>query len=131
MSGMLTASAQNYKFDFSSGKKVKEGYIKINADNMFNQQTGYGYDLLPAPDGKNTRPFYFSVTVPDGNYHVIALVGSAKTAAATTVRGESRRLFFENIKTKKGEYKSCSFVINKRNPQISEKEKVRIKKNAS
>lgn len=128
MSGMLTASAQNYKFDFSSGKKVKEGYIKINADNMFNQQTGYGYDLLPAPDGKNTRPFYFSVTVPDGNYHVIALVGSAKTAAATTVRGESRRLFFANIKTKKGEYKSCSFVINKRNPQISEKEKVRIKK---
>lgn len=126
--GNTAAVAQDYKFDFTPGKKAKEGYIKIEAGNRYNQETNYGYDFLPSPDGKENKAFFFSVTVPDGNYHITAVVGSKKKAAETTIRGESRRLFYNNIKTKKGEYKSCSFVINKRNPQISEKERVKLKK---
>ena len=45
----------------------------------------------------------------------------------TTVRGESRRLFVENLPTKKGQFVDETFIINKRTPRISEKEYVRIK----
>ena len=54
-------------------------------------------------------------------------MGSKKEAASTTVRGESRRLFIENLSTKKGEMITETFTINKRNPVISGKERVSIK----
>ena len=115
------------RFDFTTGKKTKDGYTKITPADRYSEEKGYGYDRQPSPEGKSTAPFFFSVTVPDGNYHVTAVIGNKRAAGETTVRGESRRLFFENVKTKKGELKSCTFVINKRNTHISEKENVRIK----
>lgn len=123
----LGAEAQSFKFDFSTGKKVKEGYTKITPADRFSEEKGYGYDLIASPEEKSTAPFFFSVSVPDGNYLVTAVVGNKRVAGITTVRGESRRLFFENIETKKGELKPCTFVINKRNTHISDKEDVRIK----
>lgn len=38
-----------------------------------------------------------------GNYRVTVRLGSKKQAGNTTVRAESRRLFVENLPTKKGE----------------------------
>lgn len=64
------------KFDFTSGKKTKDGYIKITSADRYANAKGYGYDLSPSPDGKNHAPFFFSVAVPDGNYHVTAIIGS-------------------------------------------------------
>ena len=125
--GFLFASgvgAQSYKFDFTSGKKVKDGYIKVTSTDRYDQAKGYGYDLCPSPDGKSKAPFFFSIAVPDGNYHVTAIVGSKRNAGETTLRGESRRLFYENVKTRKGELLPCSF---KRDIHISDKEDVRIK----
>ena len=121
------AGAQSYKFDFTSGKKVKDGYIKITSADRYDQAKGYGYDLCPSPDGRSKAPFFFSVAIPDGNYHVTAIVGSKRNAGETTLRGESRRLFYENVKTRKGELLPCSFTINKRDIHISDKEDVRIK----
>lgn len=123
----LGAEAQSFKFDFTTGKKVKEGYTKITPADRYSDEKGYGYDLIASPEEKSTTPFFFSVSVPDGNYLVTAVVGNKRMAGITTVRGESRRLFFENIETKKGELKPCTFVINKRNTHISDKEDVRIK----
>lgn len=128
--GLLAATAigaQTYKFDFTAGKKAKEGYTLITPGDRYTPEKGYGYDLQPSPEKKSTAPFFFSVSVPDGNYRVTAIIGSKRTAGETSVRGESRRLFFENLKTKKGELKPCSFVINKRDTHISNKENVRIK----
>lgn len=68
-----------------------------------------------------------SVDVPDGNYRITIKIGSAKKAGSTTVRGESRRLFIENLPTKKGEIVERTFVVNKRNTQISGDEYVKIK----
>ena len=121
----LNVGAQSYKFDFTSGKKTKDGYIKITSADRYANAKGYGYDLSPSPDGKNHAPFFFSVAVPDGNYHVTAIIGSKRSAGETTLRGESRRLFYENVKTKKGELLPCSFTINKRDIHISDKEDVR------
>lgn len=123
----LGAEAQSFKFDFTTGKKAKEGYTKITPADRYSDEKGYGYDLIASPEEKSTAPFFFSVSVPDGNYLVTAVVGNKRVAGITTVRGESRRLFFENIETKKGELKPCTFVINKRNTHISDKEDVRIK----
>lgn len=65
--------------------------------------------------------------IPDGNYHVIIVVGSSTEKGHTVIRGESRRLFFNAIETKKGEFKKVSFSINKRNTLISDNEKIKIK----
>lgn len=127
LSGTVLVQAQVYKFDFTSDKKVKDGYTKITSETLFNNEQGYGYDLQPAWDGKSNQPFFFSVNVPDGNYKVTVTLGSKDTAGNTTVRAESRRLFIENLPTKKGELITESFVVNKRDPKINEKEKVKLK----
>ena len=124
---LFSASAQSYKFDFTGNKKVKEGYIKISPTDRYSEEKGYGYDLQFSPEGKSNAPFFFSVSVPDGNYHVTAVIGNRKKAGITSVRGESRRLFAEKIVTKKKEQTIFAFTINKRNIHISDKENVQIK----
>ena len=115
-----TLSAQTYKFDFTQSKKVKEGYTQVTPADRYTDEKGYGYDFQPSPDAKSNAPFFFSVSVPDGNYHVTAVIGNRKKAGVTCVRGESRRLFAEEIVTKKKETKVFTFTINKRNVHISD-----------
>ena len=85
VTGCLLVRAQVYKFDFTSDKKVKEGFIKVTSETLFNDEQGYGYDLQPAWDGKSNQPFFFSVNVPDGNYKVTVTLGSKDSAGNTTV----------------------------------------------
>ena len=73
------------------------------------------------------QPFFFSVAVPDGNYKVTVTLGSKKRAAKTVVRAECRRLFVEEVATKKGKYATYSFVVNKRSPRIDDNMEVKIK----
>ena len=93
---------------------------------LYSDANGYGYDFQPAPTAKSLRPFYFSVKVDDGNYKVTVVLGSKSRAANTTVRAESRRLFLENVNTKKGQFVTYQFVVNKRCPKIEEKESVPV-----
>lgn len=93
----------------------------------YSEKTGYGYDRVDTPVKGSNTPFYFSVRVPDGNYRVTVRLGSKKQAGNTTVRAESRRLFVENLPTKKGEFIEETFIVNKRSPRISAKESVKIK----
>ena len=72
----VLAQAQTFKFDFSSDKKVQEGFTKITPATLFNNEQGYGYDFQLAWDGKSNKPFFFSVNVPDGNYKVTVTLGS-------------------------------------------------------
>ena len=69
--------------------------------------------------------------MPDGNYKVTVTVGNKKKNASTTVRAESRRLYVYDAETKKGEFKTYSFVVNKRNTTINmsdgKKDVVKIK----
>lgn len=120
-------SAQTYQFDFNNKKKAEPGHIRITADSIFPCQKGFGYDFLPAPSRMGKEAFFFSINVPDGNYLVTVTLGNSKQAGITTVRGESRRLFLENIPTRKGKFATYQFTINKRNTRISDKEQVKIK----
>lgn len=94
---------------------------------IYSDSIGYGFDVISAPDSKKNTPYYFSIKVPDGNYKVTVELGSKKKAANTTVRAENRRLFVENVKTKKGETATYEFVVNKRSPQINANESVKLK----
>ena len=115
---ILPGAAQTY--DFSGSKKVPEGVIRVTSEMRYNAEAGYGFDFLPATH-------FFSVRVPDGNYKVTVTLGSKRKAGVTTVRAESRRLFLESITTKRGEFKTYTFTVNKRSPVISATESVRIK----
>lgn len=77
--------------------------------------------------GSGTKLFYYSMPVEDGNYKVTVTLGSKKRAAHTVVRAESRRLMVESCTTKKGEFKTFSFIVNKRSPVIADGKRVSLK----
>ena len=95
-----------------------EGFPGLTVDfpkvASYSDGSGYGYDLGTSWDGRSSTPFFFSADVPDGNYRVTVTIGSKRRAATTTIRCESRRLFVENLTTRKGELVTRTFVINKR-----------------
>ena len=66
------------------------------------------------------QPFEISVPVPDGNYLVTLEIGSRKRAGRTFVKAESRRLCVNDLATSKGEVKTVSFLVNKRDRTIRE-----------
>ena len=118
--------AQTYLFDFNGQKKAPEGAIRITTDMRLTADNNYGYDLMPvSPDEKTAR--FFSVRVPDGNYRVTVTLGSKRRAGVTTLRAESRRLFLENVATRKGEQQTYTFTVNKRDTLLANGEQVRIK----
>ena len=130
ITAFLTTAAIAQSFTFSFNGKNKQATLISSAD-IYNPDKGYGYDFTKPTEtvkSKTQKPFFFSVNVPDGNYKVSVTLGSKKYKAATTVRAESRRLYLENIPTKKGEEKTFSFVVNKRNTKIGDNDRVRIKK---
>jgi len=73
------------------------------------------------------QPQTYSVAVADGNYRITLTVGSRKRAAETVILAESGRLFEEHVVTKKKEQRTVTFVVNKRSPQINDKQRVRLK----
>lgn len=109
-----------------------ETYNLTQQQPVYSSGNGYGWDIMQAPTDKELkkgviRPLFFSVKVPDGNYKVTVVIGSKKRAGNTVVRAENRRLFVENCTTKKGEFKTFSFIVNKRSPYINDKMSVKIK----
>lgn len=112
----LAVCAQTFDFDLTRPQP------------LYSESTGYGYDVLPAPDKKKpTEPFYWSVKVDDGNYLVKVTLGGKKNSN-TTVRAEGRRLLADNITTRKAKDEQVmTFTVNKRSPYIEEGKQVKIK----
>ena len=75
----------------------------------------------------NAKSIVKEFVVEDGNYRVTAVIGSKKSAGDTWIKAESRRLCSENIHTKKGEFKTVTFMVNKRSPYINEKMRIKLK----
>ena len=75
----------------------------------------------------SSSPFAYSVQVPDGNYRVTVTLGNRKKAGQTVVRAESRRHFSDLVSTKKGQYETVSFVVNKHSPRIDQNASVKLK----
>ncbi len=126
----FSAQAQTYNFSLDGREKEAQA---LTANDIYTKEKGYGFDfvnilkestLIDSKFKKEDRgtsataPFFLSVNVPDGNYKVTVTLGNKKQAGNTVVRAESRRLFVEDLQTKKGEYKTVSFIVNKRNTDI-------------
>ena len=128
---MLMAASANaqqkksFKFDFGSTAAPK-GYTAITPQTIYTDASGYGLisiaDLNAVTRNKkntiasdfitSSKPFFFSVKIPDGNYDVKVILGDINGTSATTVRAECRRLFLKNIQTKKGEIKTEYFTVH-------------------
>lgn len=84
-------------------------------------------DLSKAQNAKSNAPFTRNIEVPDGNYKVTVVLGSKKKAGNTVVRAENRRLMVDEVVTKKGQFKTVEFVVNKRTPEIEKGKRVKVK----
>ncbi|MFR9166759.1 MAG: rhamnogalacturonan acetylesterase [Dysgonomonas sp.] len=120
----LSGQTDSYKFILSD-TKTEADYTTVTPQTIYGENSVFGYDLNSSPsDGK---PFFFSVDVKEGNYLVTVIIGSKNYPTNTTVKAESRRLMLENIETRKGEFKTESFVVNIRNTKINDSTSVKIK----
>lgn len=118
-------------FDLGSGK-VENGYIGLDTQSLYNDSIGYG--LIPhselnvygdkskrdaKADGlSSTGAFYFKKKVEEGTYRVTLFLGSNDRETRITVKGESRRLFVHDLKLKKGEFKTVSFIVDAFTPNV-------------
>lgn len=75
----------------------------------------------------STKPFLFSVKLPEGNYRITVAFGDDARESENTVKAELRRLMLENITTKKGEAATRSFTVNVRTPKIAGGSEVKLK----
>ena len=109
LASTVTANAQTFDIDM------------LKAQPVYSSEKGQGYDIVAAPKAKSNAPFFYSVKVADGNYKVTVVLGSKKKAGKTVVRAENRRMMLDEVSTRKGEFKTYSFIVNKRSPYINAK----------
>jgi len=96
--------------------------VAVSATDRYNEQRGYGFDLGTAPT-KGGAPFFFSVAVPEGTYHVTVTLGARDAASSTTVKAECRQLMLERVETKPGEFVTRDFLVNVRDSSLPSPEK--------
>lgn len=73
------------------------------------------------------KPFYFSVQLPEGHYKITLILGGNVEGSSTTVKAESRRLMFENLKTKPDKSIKKTMVVDVRTPKINDSVKIKLK----
>jgi lysophospholipase L1-like esterase len=89
----------------------------------YSKEAGYGYEPGYSP---GNGPFFFSVDVPEGNYRVTVTLGDAKATSENTVFAELRRLMIEQVRTRPGQFETCTFLVNVRRPAIAGGGAVRV-----
>lgn len=119
---ILICSANLLAQKFSFGKVVT-GFTVISETDIYSKEKGYGFETAENVKCKprscaSDKPFYFSVKVPEGNYKVTVTFGDAENETNNTVKAELRRLMLENIETKKGKFRTKTFIVNVRNPNF-------------
>ncbi len=128
------------KFDFGSGR-VAAGCIPISSSTIYTEELGYGFepgasitcqqragqDELRNDFCSSNKPFFFSVSLPEGNYNVTLTFGDHLGETVTTVKAELRRLMLEEVRTPKGKFATETFTVNVRRPQISTGGEVKLK----
>ena len=133
-------SKTNLKFDFGPGK-VAPGYTQVSATTIYTKELGYGFepgstvtgvdrggkDPLRSDFCTSDKPFFFSVTLGEGNYNVTLLLGDAAGETVTTVKAELRRLMLERMNTGPGEFQARTVTLNVRTPHIAGGGEVKLK----
>jgi lysophospholipase L1-like esterase len=126
--GAWAAASAQQTMVFTCGKPAK-GAVALTAETRYStsEPTGkpaFGFDLVASPDKfaggacSSDKPFFFSVTAPDGNYQVTLVLGSGERST-TTVRAESRRLFVDKKFVAAGASATEVFNVNVRTENIA------------
>ena len=137
----IAGAQSTFKFDFGSGY-VEPGFTQVLPDTRYTAQSKYGFDVnsevvSKKHKGKHAltddyitsgKPFYFSVKLPEGNYHVKVILGDKKGTSTTTIKAECRRLMVEKATTSKGAFTTEEFTVHIRDSIIRPaNEKIHIK----
>ena len=124
--------ATTFKFQFGA-EKAAAGYTLVPTTCQYSKETGYGFEpganltnvtkktfsALHRGAVTSSQPFFFSVSLPEGNYRVTVTLGDPKADAVTTVKAETRRLMLERIRSSAGKFETRTFMVNVRSPKIS------------
>jgi len=124
--------------EFSFGKPHNSRSIVLKTVEPYDANGQYGFEYGTEQHVNiredsyslfSEQPFYFSVSVPEGNYKVtIGYQGLNDSVYKSTVRSESRRLHLEQVKIKKNKTLEKSFIVNRKDAMIREGEYVSLKK---
>jgi len=123
---------------FSFGLIKEQSIIQnIDSKTIYTEEKGYG--IIPSGEifsnnnvSKNNfigskKPFYFTVKLPEGRYRIILTLGGNSEGSSTTLKAESRRLMFENLKTAPGKTVKKIVVVDVRTPKINDSTSIRLK----
>ena len=120
-------------FDFGTSVKNSKSAI-INTDLVYDSNLGYGFDFNTALNVKmnsksfsTTKPTYFSVKLPEGNYQVEVVMGNSQKESNITIKAESRRLMLDQLAVKKGKSITKIFNVNIRTPKIDDNQNIILK----
>jgi len=140
----LTGHSLNFgdtlRFDFGNGP-LEKNYIQVNTGDVYSAGRSYGiipYGKIEAGQtaGNNaltddylisSRPFYFTVKVPEGRYKIAITFGNPDGGSATTVKAESRRLMLENVNPRRKGALTKTIVVDVRSPKINDTLSIRRK----
>lgn len=121
---------------FYFGNKIKKSKkaIGITKSQIYSDALGYGFDfntasnvLLNSKSFSASIPTYFSIQLPEGNYQLSVVYGSATNNTTTTIKAESRRLFLDQMKLNKGETATATFNVNVRTSKIDDATQIKLK----
>lgn len=140
ISSAADSPSPNSRFDFGSGTPAA-GHTKVTPDTLYSAERGFGLepgaevkvvthdrkDLLKGDLITSSKPFYFSVAVPEGNYKVTVTMGDYGAESRNTIKAELRRLMIEDVRTRPGQFAMRTFLVNVRRPQIPTGGEVRLK----
>ena len=140
LAGLSKEKPSVSRFDFGS-EKTKKGWTQVTLSTLYSAEKGFG--LFPSGviiSGKSKqndpvtgdfiesqKPFYFVIDLPEGHYQLTLTLGGSTKGSSTTVKAESRRLMFENVKVNSGETVQKTIVVNVRTPKINDQEQIKLK----
>jgi lysophospholipase L1-like esterase len=124
-------SSISFKFDFGKGK-AESDYLKVLPETTYTPEKGYGIDFgttatANLKEGKqfltdgyltSDKPFYFSVKLPEGNYHIKVTLGDDSAVSETVIRAENRRMMVNKLQTENGKHKVVEFTLHIRDSII-------------
>ena len=134
----MGAKAANPVKAFSFGAtKVSQTALQVDTTTKYSDAKGYGITTFgplttsskktKTPFIASEKPFYFSVQLPEGHYRVTLTLGGNAEGSSTTVKAESRRLMFENLKTEAGKTVTKTIIVDLRTPKVDDSTKIKLK----
>jgi len=134
--GNINAADINRKFSFGNSQS-SEGITKVDTTAKYSDSKGYGLTTFGtlttnAPGAKTSfvasgKPFYFSAQLPEGHYRIMLTLGGNSEGSSTTLKAESRRLMFEDLKTGPGKTITKTIIVDVRTPGIIDSTKIKLK----